>query len=39
MPRKPSMYIRVLEAQSHRDTPEGEAAYAALIQELLEAEG
>jgi len=33
------MYIRVLEEQSRRGTPEGEAAYAALIQELLEDNG
>jgi len=30
------MYIRVLQAQSLRGKPEGEAAYAALIQELLQ---
>jgi hypothetical protein len=32
---KPSMYVRVLEAQSRRGTPEGDAAYDALIAELL----
>lgn len=30
------MYIRVLEAQGRRGTPEGDAAYDALIEELLQ---
>ncbi len=35
---KPSMYIRVLGAQSLRGTPAGDAAYDALVAELLQEE-